>query len=200
MALHQLRAVTARTDVDHLVRLKQTRAAYEALPLLAAHHQGLAGAAPFRTSLVATPRPHVFPLPGDVTRLVDALFTGVDRLFHASDNSVDDVRVAVFAAYGVTAVHPFDNGNGRTAFDFLQLLLMHRHLRDAPPFALPRDAHQRLGALLIEHDLPSTSWEPPALIALAAQLEARLRLTTLEELRRAPALEKVTQTLALVQS
>ena len=207
MPLHQLRAVTARTGVDHLVRLRKSHAAYEGLPLIAGHHLGLSGhglaparAAPFRTTLLATERPHVFPLPDDVVGLVDALFSGVDRLFHVSDDPVDDVRVAVFAAFGVTAIHPFDNANGRTAFDFLQLLLMHRHQRATPPFALPSDAHQRFAALFIACDEPSTSWEPPTLMARSARLAERLRETRLEELRATAPLEKITQTLALVQA
>lgn len=186
MPLHQLRATQSRPDVDHLIDLRDRVGAYEALPLLAGHHQGKRGAAPWRTELIATPAPHVFPMPSDVPALLDALFSAIERLFGAAADEDDDLRVAVFAAFGVTAIHPFDNGNGRTAFDFAQLLLMHRWTRRAPPFLFPPDAHQRLGPLLARADEVSDSPDPARLVALAAKLRQRFSTQRLEELRTSP--------------
>lgn len=190
MPIHQLRATTARPHSDHLVRLKKSHGAYEALPLLAGHHQGLTGPASWRTELIATQAPHVFPLPGDVEPLLDALFSAVERLFSVARTDDEDLRVAVFAAFGVTAIHPFDNANGRAAFDFSQLLLMHRWALAAPPFALPSDGHQRLGVFLREHDERSHSPDPAALLALASRLRTRFATTRLDDLSHTP-LERV---------
>jgi hypothetical protein len=188
--IHQLRATSARPHSDHLVRLKESHGAYEALPLLAGHHQGLTGPAPWRTELLATQAPHVFPMPGDVEPLLDALFTALERLFGVARTEEDDLRVAVFAAFGVTAIHPFDNANGRAAFDFSRLLLMHRWALTAPPFELPPDGHQRLGVFLREHDEPSSSPDPRALLALATRLRTRVITARLDDLEHTP-LERV---------
>ena len=188
--LHQLRATTARPHSDHLLRLKKSHGAYEALPLLAGHHQGVTGPAPWRTELIATQAPHVFPMPGDVESLLDALFTALERLVGVARTDDEDLRVAVFAAFGVTAIHPFDNANGRAAFDFSQLLLMHRWSLPTPPFALPPDGHQRLGVFLREHDEPSNRPDPATLVALATRLHTRFATTRLDDLPHTP-LERV---------
>lgn len=198
MPIHQLTGALARPDVDHLLRLRQSHGAYEALPLIAGHHQGLRGPAPFRSELIATQAPHVFPLASDVPALLDAVFSAVERLFGVAKDADDDVRVAVFAAFGVTAVHPFDNGNGRSAFDFAQLLLMHRFNLRTPPWAFPVDGHQRLGPLFMQFDEPSTSWEPASLLALAQTLTTRFATTRLEELRASP-LERVVDAVAFLK-
>jgi hypothetical protein len=197
--VHQLKATFSRPEADHLGKIRLTVAAYAALPLLAGHHQGLRGPAPWRTDLLANQRPHIFPLPGDVPVLLDALFEGTERLFAVAKNDTDDLRVAVFAAFGVTAIHPFDNANGRTALDFAQILLMHRWRLETAPFFFPADAHRRLGPLFAAADEPSTSPEPAALVALAAQLRARFLRTRLEDLATTP-LERVVVAVSALRS
>lgn len=186
MPIHQLKAITSRPNVDHLVRLRASMGAYEALPHLAGHHQGLRGAAPWRVEPVATQTPHVFPLPAEIENLLDALFASIERLFAVAKNDDDDVRVAVFAAFGVTAVHPFTNANGRAAFDFAQLLLMHRGARDTPVFGFPPDLHQQVGPFLASFDEVSVSPDPASLIALAGRLRGRFASTRLEALAGSP--------------
>ncbi len=104
----------------------------EALGRLAAFHVGTVGVRGFRTAHVAAGVQH-FPAPEDVPLLLGALVEAIRRLFEDARDVQDELRAAGFVLWGLTAIHPFDDGNGRTALDFTQLVLVQRWNTKAPP-------------------------------------------------------------------
>ena len=187
MSLHQLRATLSDPHRDVLVALKKSGTPPFALLLdVAGARLGLAGPATFRTGGAKNVRPHYYPAPDDIVPLMDVLVTSTVRLFSRCKKPQDDLLVVAFVLYGMGAIHPLDNGNGRTALDLAQLLLMHRWSLDVPPLVPPADAHTRLSPALMTWELPSPSADPLALAAVGARLEERLRWTSLEDLSTTP--------------
>lgn len=122
----------------------------EALSRIAAFHQGQsAGLVPFREGDVAAGNRH-FPNPEDLRTLIGLLLVRVRNLFDESHDATDDFFVAGFLLWGLTAVHPFENGNGRTACDFTQYVLMGRWGASKPPLTDGRSLGHALLPVFVE--------------------------------------------------
>lgn len=152
-----------------------------ALASLGAVHAGLTAPA-FREGM-AVAGDKLFVHADDVPDLTAALLARVVENLTTATSARDDLLTAVFASYAVMAIHPFANGNGRTAIDFAQYLLMVRWGRDTSPLAPPADLHRIVARIYAALD--------PATEATAAGLlDERLRLmrtiveADLEHLRR----------------
>lgn len=135
-----------------------------------------------RTGFVGTAR-RVFPAPQDVSPLLSLLIVRLQRNFQASTQPLDDLYTAALAFYGIVAIHPFDDGNGRTAIDFAQYLLMLRWGASRPPLLLPPDAHELLAATAAGLEPRCDGESAQALWALREDLARRIGGGTLETLK-----------------
>lgn len=189
MSLHQLNAQADPREelLDGLVTGQATPP--DALLKLGQHHAG--GTPGFRFDIVGA-RDHSFPHPEDIAPLAAVLLTRVADNFAACQRALDDLATAGLALYGVLAIHPFSDGNGRTAVDFARFLLRRRwHANDAV-LALPADAHRQLGrvfAPLDEHNDGTAE----GFIALREGLAARLAGADLTWLDAEPAMRVATR-------
>jgi len=181
-----LQAMQAQST-DHLAPLVGGPAGvYGALPLVASHHLGLRGAAPWRRGGVTTANGHVFPHPADVQDLIDGLFGCLERLFAHARDADDEMAVAALGAWGVVALHPFENANGRTAIDFAHLLVMARLGVTSPVLVLPTDVQRMFGPFFMTfdaaHALANTAADAASLAALAGRFDALFRTIRVEDL------------------
>lgn len=149
------------------------------LARLAGYHQGLAGAAGFREVFVSAGAQH-FPAPADVAPLTAGLLAATGRLFSEAKDVRDELRVATFALWGLIAVHPFTDGNGRTAVDFVQALCMLRWNLAAPPFKEEPRLDQTLAPVFQAAEIRSDG--SPA--AVLAQLQGMTQLFSTVTLAR----------------
>lgn len=126
---------------------------------------------------------HSFPHPMDVPLLLSVLFVRLRQTFATCRSIQDDLHVAALAAYGVAAIHPFDDGNGRTALDLAQFALMERLQTRVPPLALPNDAHRMLRTMFAPYDERSSGDTLADFLAMRESLGQRIGGATLESLR-----------------
>jgi hypothetical protein len=149
----QLQTLDPDPRAQFLAKLVKERAPVpEALNRIGAFHAQVQDSRiPLRTGLVRSGERY-FCHPRDLPELMVLLFHRLHALWDDCRCSRDDLYVAAFAFYGVTAVHPFGNANGRAGIDFAQLLLAHRWGCERPPLALPEDAHDILGGLFVPFD------------------------------------------------
>jgi hypothetical protein len=127
--------------------------------------------------------------PDDVRMLLFDLFDALDRLWEEALTIEDDLYVAAFAMYGITAIHPFANANGRTAMDFGQYLLMHRWDCQQPPIGFGDGAHHMVGGLFQGLDQLADGNDPLEFVLVRQQLILRFRRTDLSHLRNMPAFQ-----------
>lgn len=151
-------------------------AAPDALLLLGAAHAG-EKQADFRRHMAGAGE-RVFVHPSEVPGLTAALLTRLIDNLNAAESVRDDLLTAGFAAYGVMAIHPFSNGNGRTAADFAQYLLMVRWGRPTSPLAPPSDLHRILARIYAALD-PKTE---PTAASLIAERDRMLEVITRADL------------------
>jgi len=112
---------------------------------LAAYHSGAATPmVPIRKKQVAS-GVHVYPMPAVVGDLVGLMMGCTRALFQECRSADDDLLVATFAAYLTTAIHPFEDANGRVAIGFAQHLLMKRWKSEKAPFDAPSNLHDVVG-------------------------------------------------------
>jgi len=130
----------------------------------------------------------IFPHPRDVPPLLLVFLRRAMELWQDCRCTDDDLLVALFAMYGVTAIHPFNQGNGRTALDLAQLMLMHRWDLDQPPFKLPAEGHAWLGGLFPALDVNNDGHSAEGFVRQREHLLERLGAATLEELKAVPGL------------
>jgi len=131
----------------------------------------------------------LFAAPDDVRMLLFDLFDALDRLWEEACTIEDDLYVAAFAMYGITAIHPFMAANGRTALDFGQYLLMHRWDCDQPPIGFGDGAHHMVGGLFQGLDQLADGDDPLEFVLVRQQLILRFRRTDLSHLRNMPAFQ-----------
>jgi len=122
----------------------------------------------------------------DVRMLLFDLFDALDRLWQEARTLEDDLYVATFAMYGITAIHPFTAANGRTAMDFGQYLLMHRWNCDQPPIRFCDGAHHLVGTMFQGLDRLAEENNPLEFVLVRRQLILRFRRTDLTQLRSMP--------------
>jgi hypothetical protein len=115
------------------------------------------------------------------------LLQRIDSLWAQSTSAKDDTLIAGFALYGISAVHPFDNGNGRAAVDFAQLLLMHRWASARPPLTLAHDTHRLLGGVLAPLDEPCSGKSAQEFMDLQRGIARRFAAADITWLARQPA-------------
>ncbi|MEM6532627.1 MAG: Fic family protein [Myxococcota bacterium] len=128
-----------------------------ALCALGAYHQGLAE--PFAEPRTHEERAgyHLFPVPDAVPGLLRQFMGTLVELLENSDDAGDDALVAAFAALATLLIHPFTDGNGRTAVDFAAFLLMKRGGLREPPFDHDGDTKGHLG-LIATLLVPKMTW------------------------------------------
>jgi hypothetical protein len=83
----------------------------------------------------------IFPLPDALLPLTMGALAKSQDLLEACETESDQLLVATFGMYLLTAIHPFENGNGRVAFDFAQYLLMKAWEEKTPPLFYESDTH-----------------------------------------------------------
>lgn len=186
--MHQLRAHNNAVRAVHVEQL--VALGTPVLPLLsriAAVHAGQPdGGRAFRTGWVAAEEAHLFPPPDAVDLLLTLLLRRIEDLWKSCLDPKDDILVAVFAVYGLLKIHPFDDGNGRTALDFAQALLMYRWKLGALPWTFPKDLHGEVGRVM-QTAAPNSNGDTAAdAVELANSLGSVLRSMDIEALRAHP--------------
>lgn len=152
----------------------------EALLLLGAAHAGQSE--PDFRDQMAGAGDRVFVHPAEVPGLTAALLTRlIDNLNHCG-SARDELLTAAFAAYAIMSIHPFPNGNGRTAVDFAHYLLMLRQGRTSPVLQHPPDLHRIVAQIYTALD-PRTQPTPESLIAERDRLVQLMQSADLEYLR-----------------
>lgn len=167
----------------------------QALGLIAAHHVGQpAGLLPFRLHSVGA-GVQEFPMPDDVPVLVSQLVVATRRLFEEAADPIDDLHVAGFLLWGLTAIHPFENGNGRTACDFVQYTLMSRWRSATPPFKELRGLPATLEPVF-RHLEPTNDGSPEGHLRQLQSLLATFEAATVEKLKKNEHFETLAKVLA----
>jgi prophage maintenance system killer protein len=140
----------------------------------AVHQRSATPYAELRTTTVGAGE-HIFPHALDVGPLLAMLFDQlVGERWRVCASLDDDLLMAAFAAHGVLAIHPFRDGNGRTAFDFATYLLMWRWGVAVSPLDLPEDVHGLVSGALRELDGPEVSATVEGFTDVATRLRAHL--------------------------
>jgi Fic family protein len=169
------------------------------LRALGAFHNGAASseAMPWRSGW-ANAGEHVFPPPDAIDLLLAGLFGRLTALWRECKEPRDDLLVAVFAIYGVVKIHPFANGNGRSAVDLAQGLLMYRWGLTTLPWSLSENVHADIGRVLatLGRHYDGTSAEQA--IALTRELGSELAGTEIEALQHNAQLVAIADWLAPV--
>jgi hypothetical protein len=152
----------------------------EALARIAAHHAGVPTRG-FRAVHVSAGKQH-FPDPRCIEPLTALLLVRAGQLFAETRDPRDDFHVAAFLLWGLTAIHPFDDANGRTALDFAQQALMRRFSPYAPLFSSKARLDRALQPVLAALDVPNDGSAPAHLGQLQALAHA-FESATLPSLR-----------------
>ncbi len=126
---------------------------------------------------------HFFPHPTDIPALLIFFFQKLSGMWSSCAAPEDDVWIGAFAMYGLMAIHPFENGNGRTSVDFMQYLLMQRWSLLEPPLDLPRHAPQLLASVLATLDTSCDGRSPASYWQLRQHLAHRFDGATLTRLK-----------------
>lgn len=165
----------------------------QALFELGALHSGRGpGLEPFRTVPVGAGG-SACPHPDAVPELMALLFERVRIELGRCKDMVDDVALAVLLAYGTLAVHPFENGNGRTALDLAHYFLRARWRSEPRLLELPSDAHRTLASVLLPI-IPRNAGETAEhYLELREAVARQLGSATLEHLHREPAFVTATR-------
>jgi hypothetical protein len=167
----------------------------EALTRIAAFHAGWpSGVRPFRAGFVQV-QGQSFPAPQHLAPLVGLLLARGDALFRESRSVRQDLYVAAFLLWGLTAIHPFDDGNGRTALDWAQQVLMRRLGATEALVSSKARLDRRLQPVLRALDVPNDG-TPYGFVSQLAGLAARFGAVTLAELEADPHFTAVAQVLA----
>ncbi|MCB9643945.1 MAG: Fic family protein [Myxococcales bacterium] len=193
--LHELHAIMMGDPREALLaELAKAEAPIpEALSRLAAFHVGHKEKfLPLREKLLSSPEHH-FPHAKDVPALV--LFFGeqLHRLWASCQSPQDDLFVAAFGFFGITAIHPFEAGNGRVAVDFSQFLLMRRWQLLQLPMDLPADAGRMAMGVWVSLLPPCDGDSPASYYRARTELSAFFEQTTLQRLKQSKPFQIMTQ-------
>jgi hypothetical protein len=195
--MESLFSPSPRSGVDALLlQLTAERASpIEALCRIAAFHTGWSsGLRPFRSTFVGAGAQH-FPAPKHVTPLAALLLNRAGVLWSQTRAPKDDLYVAAFMLWGLTAIHPFEDGNGRAALDWAQQTLMRRWAVQAPLFDRRARLDRTLQPVLAALDVPNDGTAQGHLAQLAG-LCARIEAATLASLEADPHFTTVAKVLA----
>lgn len=116
--------------------------------------------------------------------LLGVLALTTRRLWGECRSESDELLVAAFATWAVTAIHPFPDANGRVAYDFAHHLLMQRWGQG--PLAFPEAGHAALGPALAPLDPVSAGRTVGDFVAATGALVRRLAEATLASLWQTP--------------
>lgn len=185
MSLQQLKAMTLGEPRDELLQqLYQDQAQLpDVLSRLGALHIGQRGDHAELRQVTVRANDRFFPHHHDVPALLLLFFQKLRSLWEDCQSHRDDLYVASFAIYGILAIHPFENGNGRTSVDVGQWLLMNRWGMSVPPMLLPKDAHQWIARYVATLDEPCDGSSPEAFYALSQRLALFVDQITLAQLK-----------------
>jgi Fic family protein len=173
-------ALTRWDVLAHLVRDDVDEAT--ALMRLAAYHaDATEPMIPVRKTEVAT-GDHVYPRPEVLGDLVGLMIQCTRHLFTQCQTESDDLLVATFAMYLTTAIHPFDDANGRVALGFGQYLLMKKWGAEQPPLALEPDVHDTVGEAFAALDVKNPGQSAEDYVAAYEALVRRIAEATLDTL------------------
>ncbi len=194
MSLQQLTAMKSGNPRREL--LEQLFEAESPLPdamsrMAALHVADKKAAAELRTITVQA-NDRYFPHHKDVPALVLLFFKKLHGLWSDCKNPKDDLFVASFCMYGVSAIHPFENGNGRTSVDMGQYVLMLRWNLPYPPLALPKDAHRMIASYVAALDDECDGKSAESFYELRQSLADYLDGITLSEIKETVPFQIVT--------
>lgn len=92
--------------------------------------------------------------------------------FARCESRSDELLVATFGAYLVTAIHPFSDRNGHVALDFFQYLLQRRWGAEAVQLNDKKDTHEVIGLAFAPMDQgPAGTTEADHLARATAMLQ-----------------------------
>lgn len=154
----------------------------EALAHLSLAHHG-PGRHGFRSGFVAVGE-RVFPHPDEVIPLLNLLLVRLVRNAQEVRSRDEDLLNATLSLYGIVAIHPFEDANGRIAVDFCQFYLMTRWGLARPPLELPERAETAMGLVFRGLEAPCGGRSAEELLALRNDVAKRLGGATLGWLRQ----------------
>jgi Fic family protein len=168
---------------DHLAALVADGAdEATALMRLAAYHtKSEKKMIPVRTTNVAA-GDQVFPPAAVLSELVSLMIYSIRYLMSECRNDSDDLIVAVYGMYAVSAIHPFSDANGHVAVDFGQYLLMKRWKVSEPPLYYESNTHKTLALAFAPLDRRCTGDSAQEFQAAYEFLLDRFSQTTLTDL------------------
>lgn len=171
----------------------------KALLRIAGFHLGRGDAlAPLRTTHIKA-GDQTFPAPEAIAPLLGLLLARAQRSFAESGSMLEDCRVAGFLLWGLVAIHPFENANGRTARDLTQYVLMMRWGTASPPFAKEERIDHALRPLFVRLE-PRNDGSPGRAAAQLMELERLIETASLASLESDPTFAEMGRVLADVAS
>lgn len=94
----------------------------------------------------------IFPSARAVPALVAIAIASLRNAFAECQSRSDELLVATFGAYVVTAIHPFADRNGHVALDFFQYLLQRRWGFEQAQLNDRKDTHELIGLAFAQID------------------------------------------------
>lgn len=194
MSLQQLKAMQAGNPRLELLEelFKAQSALPDAMSRMAALHIAHKEAALELRNVTVQANDRYFPHPKDVPALLLLFFKKLHGMWEDCKVPRDDLFVAAFGIYGVLAIHPFENGNGRTSVDMGQYVLMLRWNYPVPPMALPKDAHRLIAGYVATLDDDCDGKTAEAFYELRQSLAEYIDGITLSELKETVPFQIVT--------
>jgi Fic/DOC family len=124
--------------------------------------------------------------PADVPLLCGLFFARLETLWVTSESVVDDLLVAAYVIYAVTAIHPFEGGNGRTAHDLANYLLTYRWSLQKPAFAFSQSAHRSSGSVFSRSEKLSDGKSAQGFFEVLRSLAYKLDVQHVDQLKAVP--------------
>jgi hypothetical protein len=168
----------AANNVDEMTALRR---------LASWHSEAEAPEVDLRTNTVGAVE-RIFPLPDAVPVLTVGALAAVRELMEECETESDQLLVATFGMYLVTAVHPFEDANGRVAFDYGQYVLMQAWEESTPPLFYESDTHDVLAEAFAPLDEDTIARTEADLIPAQQAMFARIGEVSLAELWTLPPL------------
>jgi hypothetical protein len=139
----------------------------------------------------------IFPAPDTVPGLTAIAIAALRNAFAECKDHSDEILVATFGAYVVTAIHPFADKNGHVALDFFQYLLQRRPGLEELQLNDKKDTHELIGLAFAPMDVGPAGNSADDHLARVMALMERLDAVTLAGLWKDPNLVAAAHFLSL---